>query len=121
MQNKRIIYPNSDGGVAVIIPALDCELPLEQIALKDVPRGVPYKIIDVADMPSDKTFREAWEVDIDDPDGHGADYGEGSCNRVIGWTKDNLPFIELRDEEGKVLGVGVVVNEACATCEGEGQ
>jgi hypothetical protein len=58
--NQRIIYPIDDGGVAVIIPA-DCGLTIEQIAAKDVPAGKPYKIVDVSDIPSDRTFRNAWE------------------------------------------------------------
>jgi hypothetical protein len=53
---KRIIYPTDDGGVAVITPAESIEL-----AVKDVPKGKPYKIVDVADLPTDRTFRNAWE------------------------------------------------------------
>ena len=56
--NKRIIYPTDDG-VAVIVPA-DCGLTIEEIAAKDVPAGKPYEIVDVADIPSDRTFRGAW-------------------------------------------------------------
>ena len=59
--NARIIYPTDDGGVAVIVPASECGLTIEQIAAKDVPTGKPYKIIDTADVPSDRTFRNAWE------------------------------------------------------------
>ena len=58
--NQRIIYPNDEGGVAVLIPA-DCGLSIEEIAAKDVPAGKPYKIVDVSDIPSDRTFRGAWE------------------------------------------------------------
>lgn len=58
---KRIIYPNDDGGVSIIIPAPDCGLTIEQIAAKDVPAGKPFKIVDVADIPTDRTFRDAWE------------------------------------------------------------
>jgi hypothetical protein len=58
--NQRIIYPTDDGGVAVIIPA-DCGLTIEQIAAKDVPAGKPYEIVDVSEIPSDRTFRNAWE------------------------------------------------------------
>jgi hypothetical protein len=54
--NKRIIYPTDDGGVAIIIPAVSVEL-----AMKDIPAGKPYKIVDVADIPTDRTFRNAWE------------------------------------------------------------
>ena len=59
--DKRIIYPTDDGGVAVIVPAPNCELTIEQIAEKDVPTGKEYQIVDVADVPSDRTFRNAWE------------------------------------------------------------
>ena len=59
--NSRIIYPIDDGGVAIIVPALDCGLTIDEIATKDVPTGKPYKIVDVSDIPSDRTFRNAWE------------------------------------------------------------
>lgn len=58
---KRIIYKTENGGVAVIVPSPDCGLTIEQIAAKDVPHGVPFKIVDKADIPSDRTFRDAWE------------------------------------------------------------
>lgn len=61
MNNPRIIYPTPEGGVAIIIPAPDCGLTVEQIAAKDVPAGVPFRIVDAADIPSDRTFRNAWE------------------------------------------------------------
>lgn len=59
--NQRIVYPTDDGGVAVIIPAAECGLTIEEIAAKDVPEGKPYKIVDVSDIPADRTFRNAWE------------------------------------------------------------
>ena len=59
--NSRIIYPNDEDGVSVIVPAPECGLTIEEIAAKDVPAGKPYKIVDVADIPSDRTFRNAWE------------------------------------------------------------
>jgi len=58
--NSRIIYPNDDGGVSIIIPAAECGLTIEQIAAKDVPAGKTFQIVDVADIPSDRTFRGAW-------------------------------------------------------------
>jgi len=61
--NQRIIYPTDDGGVSVIVPSPNCELTIEQIAAKDVPAGKPYKIVDVSDIPSDRTFRDAWEYE----------------------------------------------------------
>jgi hypothetical protein len=71
--NERIIYPTDDG-VAIIVPAPECGLTIEEIAAKDVPAGVPYKIVDDSDIPEDRTFRGAWEADITDPDGVGLGY-----------------------------------------------
>ena len=72
MQNKRIIYQNDTGGVAVLIPA-DCGLTIEQIAAKDVPTGKAYKIVDVSDVPTDREWRNEWTVDESDlTDGVGA-------------------------------------------------
>ncbi len=61
MNNPRIIYPTPEGGVAIITPAPDCGLTAEQIAAKDVPAGVPFRIVDASDIPTDRTFRNAWE------------------------------------------------------------
>ena len=58
MENKRVIYPNDEGGVAIIVPAPGAT---EEEVLKAVPKGKAYQIVDVADIPADRTFRNAWE------------------------------------------------------------
>lgn len=63
--SKRIIYQNEAGGVSVLIPA-NCGLTVEQIAAKDVPTGSSYKIVDVTDVPTDRTERDQWVVDVAD-------------------------------------------------------
>lgn len=68
---KRIIYPNDDGGVSVVIPSPNTKYTIEEIALKDVPKGKPYRIIENTDVPTDRTFRSAWEGDFTEPDGFG--------------------------------------------------
>lgn len=57
--NQRIIYENDEGGVSIIVPA-ECGLTIEEIAAKDVPAGKPFEIVDVSEVPSDRTFRGAW-------------------------------------------------------------
>ena len=57
--NKRIIYQNDEGGISIIVPA-DCGLTIEEIAAKDVPVGKAYNIVDVSEIPTDRTFRDAW-------------------------------------------------------------
>ena len=61
MNNPRIIYPTPEGGVAIIIPAPGCGLTIEEIAAKDVPAGVPFRIVEADTIPEDRTFRNAWE------------------------------------------------------------
>jgi hypothetical protein len=60
--NKRIIYKNTDGTIGIIIPA-DCGLTIEQIAQKDVPTGLKYKIVNASDISTNRTFRNAWTID----------------------------------------------------------
>ncbi|CDZ67959.1 hypothetical protein NFO65_26295 [Neorhizobium galegae] len=74
-ETKRIVFQNVVGGVGIIVPPRDedCALTLEQIAAKDVPTGRPYKIVEVADLPPDRSERDAWVVDEGDlTDGVGA-------------------------------------------------
>jgi len=60
---QRIIYKTAEGGVAIIVPTpeyLETHT-IEELATKDVPAGAEFKIVDVSDIPSDRTFRNAWE------------------------------------------------------------
>ena len=65
MTNPRIIYPTDEGGVAVLIPAPEWLAQpgnsIEALAEKDVPPGKPWRVVDAADIPTDRTFRAAWE------------------------------------------------------------
>jgi hypothetical protein len=67
---KLAIFPN-ETTISVLVPAPNCELSLEEICVKDVPTGVPYRIIDSNDLPADREFRNAWEADFTNPDGYG--------------------------------------------------
>lgn len=66
---QAIIFPNLTT-ISVMRP-LDCGLTIQEIARKDVPFGVPYRIIDAAQIPEDRTYRDAWTADFTDPDGAG--------------------------------------------------
>ena len=69
--NQQIIYPQDDGSVALIIPAPECGITIEEIARKDVPAGKPYLIVEASDLPEDHEFFNAWEADFSNPDGNG--------------------------------------------------
>ena len=58
--SKRIIYTQDNGIVAVIIPADNCDLTVEQIQAKDVPPGKLSYIVDKSEVPTDRSFRNAW-------------------------------------------------------------
>lgn len=62
-QTKRIIYKQDNGVVAIIAPTTSSDLTIEQIAKNDVPTGKNYKIVDVGDISTDRTFRDAWTID----------------------------------------------------------
>lgn len=69
MSDKRIIYKNTDSSissnVSIIIPSAEAlqSMTIEQIAKKDVPTGLKYKIVDVSEISNDRTFRDAWIID----------------------------------------------------------
>jgi len=58
--DKRIIYTDKNGDVCVVVPSDDCGLTVEQIKTKDVPDGIISYIIDKSDVPTDRSFRNAW-------------------------------------------------------------
>lgn len=63
MSNYRIIYPNDDGGISVVIPVPGIS---QTQVLDAVPTGKPYLILDSSDIPTDRTFRDAWQADFTD-------------------------------------------------------
>ena len=77
---NRIIYKNKDNSVAVLIPAQEVldTVGLKSIAEKDVPHNLPYWIVPTSDIPTNRTFREAWEIDesFGEPDGFGGENNE---------------------------------------------
>ena len=82
---NRIIYKTDEGGVAVIIPTPEAleQYGIEAIAIKDVPAGKPFKILDAADIPADRSQRDAWTVDEADlTDGVGGESNEFTGEQV---------------------------------------
>jgi len=61
--NKRIIYDNGEGGVAIVVPSPSC--PSIDRLIQDVPAGRKYQVVDVNNIPSDRTFRNAWTYEED--------------------------------------------------------
>ena len=61
-QTKRIIYKQDNGVIAIIIPAINETMSVEEIARKDVPTGLSYKIVNASEISSDRTFRDAWTI-----------------------------------------------------------
>lgn len=87
--NKVIVYNDADGVLCFLTPL--CDFDINLIAKKDVPKGLSYKIIDSSDLPEDRTFRSAWEIDNSLlTDGVGADFGVGSDNAVIAYTEKSV-------------------------------
>lgn len=61
----KIIYKNENGGVSILHPTDEALsfMSIDEIAKKDVPAGVKYKIVEDLEIPTDRTFRDAWTVD----------------------------------------------------------
>jgi hypothetical protein len=72
-----IIYNQDNGIPAVIIPTPEClqTRTIQEIAIKDVPAGKKFKIVDAADLPTEP--QEAWVVnDADLTEGIGGESNE---------------------------------------------
>ncbi|WP_166168055.1 hypothetical protein [Acinetobacter sp. SA01] len=61
----KIIYRNENGGVSIITPTPEAlkHMTINEIALKDVPTGLPFAIVEDSEIPTDRTFRDAWTID----------------------------------------------------------
>lgn len=70
----KIIYQGENGGFWILTPS--GELPIEEVAKKDVPQGVPYLFIEDSDIPADRTFKGAWEADFSNPHGFGVGHDQ---------------------------------------------
>ena len=74
----QVIIYNQDNGIpAVMMPTQDAldKHGITAIAIKDVPAGKPFKIVDAADLPD--APQEAWVVDEADlTDGIGGQSNE---------------------------------------------
>lgn len=66
---QRIVFKKEDGSVGVIIPTPEAlrVMTIEQIAEKDVPQGLEWRITSTANIPSDRTFRAAWTDGLPTP------------------------------------------------------
>ena len=71
----KIIFKNEDNSIGIITPTDEALsfATIEQIAEKDCPYNLPYWIVDDSTIPTDRTFRSAWEIDenFGKPDGFG--------------------------------------------------
>lgn len=69
---SEVILFQQDGSVAVMVPT--GLLGTMETAVKDVPVGVPFVIVDDTDLPQGIP-QEAWVVDFSTPDGVGGQNG----------------------------------------------
>ncbi len=61
----KIIYKNLDNSIAIITPTKEALslYSISEIALKDVPFNLPFKIVEDSVIPTDREFRGAWTID----------------------------------------------------------
>lgn len=77
--SQVIIFKQDSGRLSIITPTTEvlASRGILALALKDVPAGKPFRIIDSADLPTDLSQRNAWTCsDADLTDGVGAESSE---------------------------------------------
>lgn len=66
-EKKVIIYYNPEfDQLSLCWKSQKCSLTYEEVAKKDVPKGLKYKIVNESELPSDLSFIDAWEDDFTD-------------------------------------------------------
>lgn len=66
---KLIVYTQSNNQVAIVIPCTT-ELTLVEIGIKDVPKNIPFWIVNQSELPD--TPQETWKLEnMGEPDGIG--------------------------------------------------
>jgi hypothetical protein len=71
---KKIIFENLDKTIGILHPTDEgYAIGMFELGKKDVPDGLPFWIVEDTEIPTDRTTREAWELDgtQGDPDGYG--------------------------------------------------
>ena len=58
--DKRFIYENDDGSISIVYPADNTDLTLDEIKAKDCPSGKTVYTVDKSEIPTDRSFRNAW-------------------------------------------------------------
>lgn len=64
IKKTRLIYTDPSTGMLCIVHPSG-ETSIEFIANNTVPKGVEYWIVSDDDIPEDRSFRDAWELDED--------------------------------------------------------
>ena len=66
-EKKVIIYYNPEfDQLSLCWKSQKCSLTYEEVAKKDVPKGLKYRIVNESELPSDLSFIDAWEDDFTD-------------------------------------------------------
>ena len=58
--DKRFIYTNDDETISIVCPADKTDLTLDEIKAKACPSGKTVYTVDKSDIPTDRSFRDAW-------------------------------------------------------------
>ena len=58
--DKRFLYTNDEGNLCIVVPADKTSLTLEEIKAKDCPSGKTVYTVDKSEIPTDRSFRNAW-------------------------------------------------------------
>lgn len=70
--DKLIVYQDQESKyLAIVVPFLGCGLSIDEIAKKDVPTGIRYKIIDRSSAPSQSMLLSECTIDFSTFDGVG--------------------------------------------------
>ena len=71
---QKIIFQNADNTIGILTPTAEgVALGMINLGKKDTPTGLPFWIVEDTEIPTDRTYRNSWELDGTEgtPDGFG--------------------------------------------------
>ncbi len=100
---ELIIFKNEDNSIGIVVPTNETLLiySLKIVALKDVPSGLPFWMVEGSEIPSDRTFRDAWEISetMREPDGYGSPFN--TFSEILENEIEDAEFEEVPDDNNQ--------------------
>ena len=98
-----VIFQKKDKSIGIMYPSSIVleKYSLDMVAQKDVPEGLPFWKVEESEIPTDRTFRDAWEISetMREPDGYGSPFN--TFSEILENEIEDAEFEEVPDDNNQ--------------------